>query len=83
MMVINDLLLFIRLVLPHSVSQTYIDIGTARGVAKIVTCHQNSPQRNATEVCVSPGATPRCAQVHRPGSLGAQSMDASRPRQHT
>jgi len=71
------------LTLLSSVVQTYIDIGIARGVAEIGTRRQNTPLRNAAEVCVSTGATSRCTQVYRPAGSGEQSMDASRPRQHT
>ena len=63
--------------------QTHVEIGTARGVAKVVTRDQDAPQCNVTEVRVTPGATPRCTQVHCPDSSGAQSMDSSRSRQHT
>jgi len=66
-----------------SVAQTYIDIGIARGVAEVGTRRQKAPLRYAAEVCVSAGATSRCTQVYRSAGSGEQSMDASRPRQHT
>lgn len=64
-------------------AQTHVDTGIARGVAQVGTRRQNAPLRDAAEVCVSFNATSRCTQVYRTVSVGAQSMDASNPRQHT
>lgn len=71
------------LTLLFSVVQTYVDTGIARGVAEVSTRRQNAPLRNIAEVCVSAGATPRCAQVYRSAGSGEQSMDASHSHQHT
>jgi len=80
--------LALRKTFPHRaflslcLTQTHVDPGIARGVAKVAG-RQNAPLRDAAEVCVSADTTSRCVQVYLPADSGEQSVEASRSRQHT